>query len=161
MCSTATTPHSHMQLWSSVMEVLLLIAGLLVLLCAYATLRCISRNALPTHSHPIQATGQDSSRVITMVTPTKTYFFQQCTAVDQTETSVQETDSNASAEIVMGLFNNLYLPKWLCWLDCGMIFVTSYKCQFVTLQSFVIKHVTFTQFLKVKVTGMCALINYS
>ena len=67
-----------------------------------------------------------------MVTPTKTYFFQQCTAVDQTETSVQETDSNASAEIVIGQFKTLYIPKWLY---CG---TSLYKWQLVILQSFVV-----------------------
>jgi len=47
--------------------------------------------------------------VITMVTPTKTHILQQCTATTQTETSVQERNPNASAEIVTGW--SLYLPK--------------------------------------------------
>jgi len=49
--------------------------------------------------------------VITMVTPTTTYILQQCTATGQTETSVQERNPNASAEIVIGQFNTLYFPK--------------------------------------------------
>jgi len=93
------------------MEVLLLFAGLLMLLCMYATLRWIRQNLLPAYNHPIQATGQDSCRVITMVTPTKTYILQQCTETTQTETSVQETDTTTSAEIVIGRFNTLYFPK--------------------------------------------------
>jgi len=88
-----------------------LFAELLMLLCMYATLRWITQNALPAYNHPIQAAGQDSCRVITMVTPTKTYILQQCTATTQTETSVQERNSNASVEIVIGQFNTLYLPK--------------------------------------------------
>ena len=93
------------------MEVLLLFAGLLMLLCTYATLRWITQNVLPAYNHPIQATGQDSRKVITMVTPTKTYILQQCTATTQTETSVQETDPTASAEIVIGRFNTPYLHR--------------------------------------------------
>ena len=96
------------------MEVLLF-AGLLILLCMYAALRWITQNVLPAYNHPIQDTGQDSRRVITMVTPTKTYILQQCTTMAQTGTSVQERNSNASAEIVIGRFNTLYFPKWLCW----------------------------------------------
>ena len=46
-----------------------------------------------------------------MVTPTITYILQQCTATAQTETSVQERNPNASAEIVIGQFNTQYLPK--------------------------------------------------
>ena len=75
----------------------------------YATLRWITQNVLPAYNHPIQATGQDSCRVITMVTPTTTYILQQCTATAQTETSVQETDPTTSAEIVIGW--SLYHPK--------------------------------------------------
>jgi len=93
------------------MEELLLFAVLLMLLCTYATLRWITQNVLPAYNHPIQATGQDSCRVITMVTPTKTYILQQCTATAQTETSVQETDPTASAETVIGQFNTPYLPR--------------------------------------------------
>jgi len=91
------------------MEVLLLFAELLILLCMYATLRWITQNVLPAYNYPIQATGRDSCRVITMVTPTTAYILQQCTATTQTETSVQETDPNASAEIVTG--QSLYHPK--------------------------------------------------
>jgi len=93
------------------MEVLLLFAGMLMLLCMCATLRRITQNVLPAYNHPIQDTGQDSCRVITMVTPTTTYILQQCTATTQTETSAQETDPTASAEIVIGRFNTLHLPK--------------------------------------------------
>ena len=97
----------------TVMEVLQLFAGLLMILSAYATIRCVSLNVLPTHicNHPIQATGNGSCKVITMVTPTTTYILQQCTEVVQTENSVQETNPNASAKIVIGQFNTLYLPK--------------------------------------------------
>jgi len=93
------------------MEELLLFVGLLMLLCMYATLRWITQCALPAYTHPIQATGQDSCKVITMVTPTTTYILQQCTATAQTETSVQERNPNALAEIVIGRFSTPYLPK--------------------------------------------------
>ena len=89
------------------MKLLLLFAGLLL----YAILRWITQNVLPAYDYPIQATGQDSYNVITMVTPTTTYVLQQRTAMDQTDTSVQERNPNASAEIVIGRFNTLYLPK--------------------------------------------------
>ena len=87
------------------MEVLLLFAGLLMLLCMYATLRWITQNVLPAYNHPIQATGQDSCKVITVVTSTATYVLQQCTATARTETSAQETNPNASTEIVIGQLN--------------------------------------------------------
>jgi len=80
------------------MEVLLLFAGLLLLLCMFATLRCISQRVLPTHHHPIQAADRDSCRVITVVTPNITYILQQCTATTQTEASVQGTDANTSTQ---------------------------------------------------------------
>jgi len=91
------------------MKLLLLFAGLL--LCMYAILRWITQNVLPAYDYPIQATGQDSCNVITMVTPTTTYVLQQRTAMDRTDTSVQERNPNASAEIAIGQFNTLYLPK--------------------------------------------------
>ena len=84
------------------MEELLLFAGLLILLCTYATLRCISRNVLPAYNYPIQATSQDSCRVITVATPNKTSILQQCTAMNQTETTVKETDTNTLTEIMIG-----------------------------------------------------------
>jgi len=77
----------------------------------YAALRWITQNVLPAYNHPIQAMGQDSCKMITMVTATKTYILQQCTATGQTETSVQERNPNASAEIVIGQFNTPYFPK--------------------------------------------------
>jgi len=91
------------------MEVLLLFAGLLILLCTYAALRWITLNVLPAYNYPIQATEQDSCRVITMVTPTTTYILQQFTAMAQTETSLQEKSPNVSAEIVTGW--SVYHPK--------------------------------------------------
>jgi len=81
------------------MEELLLFAGLLILLCTYATLRWITKNIFPAYNHPIQATSQDFCRVITEATPNKTYILQQCTAMNQTETIVKETDTNTLTEI--------------------------------------------------------------
>ena len=111
-----------------------------------ATLRWITQNVLPAYNYPIQATGQDSCRVITMVTPTKTYILQQCTATTQTETSVQETDPTTSAEIVIGQFNTLHLPRWLHWIvaqSLNFIKVAVCYTESLTLLCYQTVHITF------------------
>ena len=103
-----------------------------------ATLRWITQNVLPAYNYPIQATGQDSCRVITMVTPTKTYILQQCTATTQTETSVQERNPNASAEIVIGRFNIFPSENTGLWYNYRN-FAVLWHCPYWTLKHHVIQ----------------------
>ena len=108
------------------MEVLLLFAGLLMLLCTYATLRWITQNVLPAYNHPIQATGQDSCKVITVVTSTATYVLQQCTATAWTETSAQEANPNASTEI--GDWTAQYSQLTSLWHHLYNFFIQATAC---------------------------------
>ena len=77
-----------------------------MLLCSYATLRWITRNVLPVYNHPIQVTGQDSCKVITMVTPTTSYILQECTAMTQTEISVHNYTINRHIHTPWSIIHN-------------------------------------------------------